>query len=126
RRSGRPDRVRNGNLSKHERTLERWFDTSAFVAPPDAIGRFGTAGNNVVEGPILSIFHFGVAKTISITERLKMRLDMVSINFLNHPSYGNPTGARATISSPTYGNIHQLNGEDGSTRDFSLTVRLQF
>jgi hypothetical protein len=124
--TGRADRIKDGNLPKGERTLSRWFDTTAFVTPPAGIGRFGTSGNNVLEGPNLSIFHFGVGKDIPLSERLKMRLEMVSVNFLNHPNYGNPAGARATIGSPTFGNIFQLNGEDGSTRDFSLTVRVQF
>ncbi|MGH9374421.1 MAG: TonB-dependent receptor domain-containing protein, partial [Vicinamibacterales bacterium] len=29
----RPDRIADGNLPRGERTIERWYDTSAFVAP---------------------------------------------------------------------------------------------
>jgi hypothetical protein len=107
--TGCADGIADGNLPKGERKLSRWFDTGAFVAPPAGIGRFGTSGNNVREG--LSTFHFGVAKNIPLHERLKMRLEMLSVNFLNHPDYGNPAAARATIGSPTFGNIFQLNGK---------------
>jgi hypothetical protein len=31
---GIPDRIRNGNLPPSERTMSRWFDPTAFVAPP--------------------------------------------------------------------------------------------
>ena len=43
--SGRPDRIADGNLAPGQRTLDRWFDASAFVLPPT--GRFGNSGGNV-------------------------------------------------------------------------------
>ena len=41
---GIPDRIGNGNLPSSERTINRWFDASAFVAPPVNSGRFGNSG----------------------------------------------------------------------------------
>ena len=36
----RPDRLRDGNLPSDERSINGWFDASAFVRP--AVGRFGS------------------------------------------------------------------------------------
>ncbi len=122
RRAGRPDRVADGNLPKDQRTLSRWFDTSAFVNPPNGIGRFGTSGAFILEGPGLNVFHFGLAKEVVFHERLRLKLDMVSTNFFNHPNFTNPS---ATIGASAYGAVLGTVGEDGN-RNFSLTARLVF
>jgi len=119
---GRPDRVGDGNLPVSQRTLERWFDTAAFVRPAAGIGRFGTSGPNVIQGPGLSVFHFGLNKDFVLYERLKARLEMVSTNFFNHPNFSNPA---STIGTSTYGKILGTISTDGN-RSFQLTARLSF
>ena len=119
---GRPDRIGDGNLPEDQRTLDRWFDTAAFVAPPAGVGRFGNSGNFIIEGPSMSVFHFGVNKEIGFTERVKMKLEMASTNFLNHPNFSNPA---ATLGTSTYGRILGTIGTDGN-RDFQLTARIIF
>lgn len=120
--SGRPDRIADGNLASSERTLERWFDTAAFVVPPIGIGRFGNSGAFILEGPGLNVFHFGLYKDVALHERAKMRLEMVSTNFFNHPNFSNPS---ATIGTPAYGRILSTHPDDGY-RNFSLTARIVF
>lgn len=122
RRSGRADRLANGNLPVGQRTLDRWFDTSAFVTPANGIGRFGTAGDAILEGPGLNVFHFGVTKDILFHERLRTRLEMASTNFFNHPNFTNPS---AVVGTAAYGRILGTVGDDGN-RNFSLTLRLFF
>jgi hypothetical protein len=122
RRSGRPDRVRDGNLPNSERTLTRWFDTEAFVTPPAGVGRFGNSGAFILEGPGLNVFHFGAAKDIVFHERLRLRLDLVSTDFFNHPNFANPV---ATLGTTTYGRILSTVGDDAS-RNFSMTARIIF
>jgi hypothetical protein len=119
---GRPDRVANGNFSEDGRTLQRWFDTTAFVAPPAGVGRFGTSGANVIEGPSMSVFHFGATKEIQIREQMRLKLEMVSTNFFNHPNFANP---QLTLGTSTYGQILGTVGTDGN-RDFQLTARFVF
>jgi hypothetical protein len=119
---GRPDRIADGNLSEDQRTLQRWFDTAAFVAPPAGAGRFGNSGTYIVEGPGLSVFHFGVNKEVALMERVRLRLEMTSTNFLNHPNFSNPA---VTIGTSTYGRITSTVGTDGN-RDFQLTARIIF
>ncbi len=123
--SGRADRIADGNLSqdrpKSER-LAKWFDTSAFVAPPAGIGRFGTSGAYVIRGPGMNVFHFYTGKDISFTERVKLRLEAQSTNFLNHPQFNWPG---TTIGTSSYGRITSTNRDYGS-RWFQFTVRLSF
>ncbi|MBK9168184.1 MAG: TonB-dependent receptor [Bryobacterales bacterium] len=121
-RSGRPDRIANGNLPAGERTIERWFDTSAFTVPANGIGRFGTSGANVLEGPGRNVFHFGLNKDVNFTERVRARLEMISTNFFNHPNFSNPA---AVVGTPAYGRVLSTNFSDGN-RNFSLTARIFF
>src|SRR5262249_51787712 len=95
---GRPDRIANGNLPKEQRTLNRWFDASAFVAPPANAGRFGTAANGILEGPGAQVFSFGLFKNFMIRERTRFELNLNATNAFNHPNFRNPN---ANISSPT-------------------------
>jgi hypothetical protein len=118
--SGRPDRIANGNLPKGQRALDRYFDTSAFAPPPADAGRFGTSAPNILEGPGQSVLNAGLTKEILLRENVKLKLDVVSTNVLNHPNFGTPDGA---IEDSTYG---MLTYSALSQRNFSFTARLSF
>jgi Carboxypeptidase regulatory-like domain len=81
----RPDQLRDPNLPSSQRTTSRWFDASAFSAPPT--GRYGTASRGAIKGPTSNVFHAGLAKYFNFGERLKLRLDITSTNLFNHPNY---------------------------------------
>ena len=68
---GLPDRTCNGNLPASQRSVNHWFDTSCFAAPPN--GRFGNSGAFVLEGPGYNMQDVSLAKTFNITERFKSR-----------------------------------------------------
>ena len=121
-RRGRADRIAGGNLPASQRSVERWFDTAAFVTPANGIGRFGTSGDAVLEGPGLNVFHFGLGKDIAIYERVKMRLEAASTDFFNHPNFSNPS---AVVGTSTFGRVLGTVGDDGN-RNFQFTVRLVF
>ena len=127
-RSGRPDRIADGNLPSEERTIQRWFDTSAFVVPPAGIGRFGTSGAFILEGPGVNVFHFGANKEFVLHEKARMKLEMVSTNFFNHPNFANPS---ATVATSAFGQILSTSGGSSTSsgegpRDFSFTLRFIF
>ncbi|MBL8212493.1 MAG: hypothetical protein JNK87_17390, partial [Bryobacterales bacterium] len=82
----RPDRIADGRLDNP--TIERWFDISAFTAPP--IGRFGNSGKGVIYGTPTNVLHGTLAKQIPIKERVTVRLEFLGNNVLNHPNYMNP------------------------------------
>ena len=103
-RRSRPNRIADGNLPSDQRTVDRWFDTSAFVpttATPGAVGFvpntiFGNSGVGIVRGPHYVNLDFNVAKTFAITERVNTQLRGEFFNALNHSNFGVPgvtTGA---------------------------------
>jgi hypothetical protein len=97
----RPNRVADGNLSSSERTLNRWFDTTAFQLPPQFV--IGNAGRNVITGPSYVNFDMSLFKNTRITESQRLELRAEFFNAFNHPNFGLPGG---NISTPqTFGVI---------------------
>lgn len=84
----RPDHLKDANLPGDERSVNRWFDGSAF-APPQP-GSFGTAAKNTIKGPGVTVLNAGLAKYFPIRERLRVRCEITSTNVLNHPNYSEP------------------------------------
>jgi outer membrane receptor protein involved in Fe transport len=105
---GLPDRIANGNLPASERTLSRWFDTTAFAVPPR--GRFGNSGVNILEGPGLHEHNLTIAKNFQLTERMRFTFMAAMQNALNHANFNNPS---SNISAP--GSL----GVISSTRTFA-------
>lgn len=91
----RPDHLRNANLPAGERTVNRYFDTTAFGAPP--VGRFGNSAKGVIKGPDVNIWHVGIFKTFDVHDKFRLRWELTGTNFFNHPNYNNPG---TTITSP--------------------------
>lgn len=83
-----PDRIGNGNLPVGQRTIDRWFDASAFTIPPN--GRFGNSGRAILEGPGQLNLNLGLFKTFKPTERIAFRLQGTFTNALNHTNFANP------------------------------------
>jgi hypothetical protein len=123
---GFPDRICNGNLPPDQRTVERWFDTSCFVNPPE--GRFGNSGANVLEGPGLHTHNVTFAKRFRLTEKLHFEYMALIGNIFNHPNFLFPA---SDISVPgeagVIGETHNLySGERAGQRSIEMRVRLEF
>jgi len=82
----RPDALRDSYLD--DRSIYRWFDVSAFAAPP--IGRFGNSGKYVIKGVPVNVLHGSLAKEWTIKERAVIRWEFLGNNLLNHPNYMEP------------------------------------
>jgi len=97
----RPDRVCNGSLS--DPTRVRWFDTSCFVAPTSQ-GPFsiGNSGRNILRGPRLFDWDFGMYKDFNFAERKRLQFRAEFFNFTNSVNFGLPA---ATINAGTPGVI---------------------
>ncbi|MCI0625238.1 MAG: carboxypeptidase-like regulatory domain-containing protein [Acidobacteria bacterium] len=97
----RPDRVCSGKLSNP--TRERWFDTSCFVAPRSA-GPFsiGNAGRNILRGPRLFNWDFGLYKDFHLAENRRLQFRSEFFNFTNTTNFGLPA---ATINAGAPGVI---------------------
>jgi hypothetical protein len=97
-RRSRPDRIRDGSLPSEERTVDRWFDTSAFGALNATPGNagfapnriFGNSGVGIVRGPGYVNLDFNLAKDFRVTERFSAQLRGEFFNALNHTNFGVP------------------------------------
>src|SRR5215510_12066923 len=96
----RPDILRDPNLPASQRTIDRWFDVTAF-APPQA-GQFGTSAKGVIVGPSSTVFHAGLAKLFNFSERMRLRFEMTATNLFNHPNFANPA---LTLNNVSFGKI---------------------
>jgi hypothetical protein len=123
---GLPDRICNGNLPAGERTVERWFDTSCFVAPP--AGRYGNSGANVLQGPGLNVHNLTVLKRFRLTEKLSFDYMALVANVFNHPNFEFPASdisvpGEAGVISSTHG---LYSGERAGPRMVEMRVRFEF
>jgi hypothetical protein len=84
----RPDHLRNGNLPDSQRSIDGWFDASAFARPQ--AGQFGTSAKGVIKGPGSFVLHGGLFKSIPFTERVRARIELTATNLPNHPNYSAP------------------------------------
>jgi hypothetical protein len=83
----RPDAICNPNLSRGERTVDRFFDTACFVAPAD---RFGNAGRSTVTGPGLQVWDMAIFKNFVIRERASLQFRSEFFNAFNHANWNAP------------------------------------
>jgi hypothetical protein len=125
----RPDHLRDANLPGDQRSINRWFDAGAFAAPP--VGRFGNAAKGVIKGPHVNVWHIGFFKSFNFTERVRMRYEVTSTNFFNHPNYSNP--ATNISQAGSVGVINSVGGVNGAStgdqpgaRAFRMGLRLDW
>jgi hypothetical protein len=96
-------------------TRERWFNTEAFVNPPDY--QFGNIGRTLpdVRTPGTVNFDLSLIKDTKITEHVNLQFRAESFNFLNHV---NLSGPNVTFTPGTNGKNANANfGTISSARD---------
>ena len=115
--SERPNRAGNGNLPSGQQTIDRWFDTSAFVIP--AQYTFGNAGTGILVGPGLFNVDFGIHRNFVLTERFKLNFRGEMFNALNRANFNVPN---ASIGNAQAG---QISGT-GPARVMQMGLKLLF
>jgi Carboxypeptidase regulatory-like domain/TonB-dependent Receptor Plug Domain len=85
--TNRPDRIGNGTLSHP--TINRWFDTSAFVVHTTPL-TYGTSGINPLHADGQQQLDSSLFKTFHITERNALRFRVDAFNTFNHPNFAAP------------------------------------
>ena len=83
-----PNRIASGVLPKSERTIERWFDASAFVSPGQFI--FGNSGRNILYGPGTHQLDFSLLKSFHFGESRRVEFRGEAFNVSNTPQFNNP------------------------------------
>jgi len=126
----KPDAISgvDANLSDSEQTLQRFFNTSAYVdrlgvAPGAAqpVFRYGTAGRNTVIGPGISSFDASINKFFRFKEGLHtIEFRMEFFNMPNTPNFGQPG---MSLRTPTYGVI---TGTRLDNRQIQLALKYSF
>ena len=115
----RPDQLGDPNLADptapagSPTTAFPWYDITAFGAPP--IGRFGTAGRGVIEGPGLNLWHLGVHKRFRLTDAPAgptLRIEMTTTNVFNAPQWSNPN-LNVTPTNVSAGRVTAVGGPAG-------------
>jgi hypothetical protein len=131
--SQRPDRIADGNLPDSQRSIDHWFDQTAFAVPGDTngdgrpdvnVGRFGNSAPNILVGPSAFILDAGLHKKFPITERVHAILQGTFTNVLNHPNYGTPN---SNIRSGSVTTIRSVSGlYNGGPRSGQVALRIEF
>ena len=96
----RPDVVGNWELSRSERTLDRFFNTDAFVR--NAPFTYGNAGRTLLQTPGLVNFDFATFKRFVLTEKLDLQFRFEAFNLFNTPAFGAPN---TQVGNINYGRI---------------------
>jgi hypothetical protein len=98
-------------------TVAEWFNTAAFVAPPN--GQFGDARRNSVSGPRTVDFSMSLNKTVQLGDSKSWEFRIAANNVFNTPQY---TGLDTAVNSPTYGRVISA----GPTRRVTFSSRFRF
>jgi hypothetical protein len=93
----RPDRIADGKLS--DPTVDRWFDTSAFVTP--AQFTYGNAGRNILYGPGRVNFDFSLFKEFGVTDTKRLQFRAEIFNVFNTPQFDLPNAAIGAANAGT-------------------------
>ncbi len=109
-------------------SADRWFDTGAFVNPPNFT--FGNVGRALpdVRGPGTVNFDLSLIKDTYVGERVNIQFRAEAFNFLNHVNLGARNGVNTAFrpgadglnSSATFGTI--VSARDARVIQFGLKV----
>lgn len=125
-RRSRPNRIADGNLPSDQRTVDRWFDTSAFVPTTATAGAagfvgntiFGNSGVGILRGPNYVNLDVNAAKTFMLTESVHLQFRAELFNALNHTNLGVP----GITTGAGFGQIVSAN----DARIIQLALKLRF
>jgi hypothetical protein len=109
--------VGNPNIARGSRTVEKWFNTSAFtITPPDTLGN---APRAAFYGPGQNVWDISLMRDIPVREHAAFTIRVDAHNAFNHPQFDN---LGTTITSANFG---QVTGAD-DPRMLLLVGRFRF
>ena len=116
----RTNLLHNPNLNKGNRTVNEWFDTTAFAQP--AAFTFGNEGVGVIRLPGVVNFDLSLLRTFQLRENIKLQLRGDSFNAFNHTDLGSPGLA---FGGAGFGTISSANSVI-PPREYEFSGRLSF
>ncbi|MEO8597430.1 MAG: TonB-dependent receptor [Candidatus Solibacter sp.] len=96
----RPNLLRSASLSGDQRSIGRWFDTSAFAAP--AQFTFGNSPRSGLRGANLLTTDVTLEKSLALTEKVKVDVRAEFYNIQNHANFNVPG---ATLGAADFGSV---------------------
>ncbi len=119
----RPNNVagQKGMLDDGQRTINRWFNTGAFVLQP--FGTFGNVGRNTIIGPGFIQWDASLLKSFRFAEDKSLQFRFEAFNAANHPNWGNPDTNR---NSANFGLINNMRGGANAMRQLQFGLKLIF
>jgi hypothetical protein len=98
------------------------FNLAAFNPIPS--GPVGNCGVGILEGPGTTTIAAGLAKTLHLTERFRLRFEGTFTNLLNHPNFAAPP---TSVISSSFGVVQSVQfAENSGNRAGQLSLRLDF
>jgi hypothetical protein len=116
--TNRANLLRNPNLPSDQRNLNKWFDVTAFSAPPNYV--WGNQGKDMLRGPALFQTDAGVQKRIPVFETKRIIVRGEATNLFNRVQLGTPI---ATYGASGFGSIRSL---AAGPRNLQLSLRFEF
>ncbi len=83
-----------------EKRIGIWFNPAAFTAP--AVGQFGTASRNSIEGPGTKVVDASLSRTVQLGDTRSFEARVTAANALNIVQF---SGINTTLNSPTFGQV---------------------
>ena len=113
----RPNVLRDPNLASSDRSVAQWFDTAAFLQPPQF--QFGNEGRNILRAAGLATVDFSLQRNFPIGDRMRLQFRGEFFNALNHTNFSVPG---RTFGAPDFGIVNS----SGPARQIQVGARLGF
>jgi hypothetical protein len=88
-------------LPGDQQTINRWFNTDAYVLQP--LGTWGNAGRNTFVGPGITNVDASIIRNFRLLRGKTLQFRFEAFNALNNPIWNDPN---TTLTSPLYGTIN--------------------
>lgn len=118
-RINRANCVSNPFPSGFERTLDKWFDTSAFTTT--APFTYGNCANNTVRGPGSKSANMSLFRSINAGNGRRLELRAEAFNLFNWVNYGFPGANVDNLNS-----FGRITSSIGDQREIQLAVKFYF
>jgi hypothetical protein len=114
-----------GPANPYQRSPGVFFNINAFTETPTDAGRFGSCGLGILEGPDMIEVNSGLAKTLNIRERYRLRFEATFTNLFNRSNFAPPQTNISNTS--TFGALTAVLPQGlGGNRTGQVALRLDF
>jgi hypothetical protein len=96
----RPDRVPGASIREGGGSIDHWFNTSAFAAPPGTA--FGTASRYSIQGPGTTSVNMSLSKTFQFKDTKSLEVRATANNAFNIVQY---SGVNTQFDSTAFGQV---------------------